>query len=412
MANRAGTALFGHAMCGQAQIFSISRPYLLCCWMTDITLKPTDPSRQGSDFWRQVLDSLTAEVAVMDRSGTIVAVNNAWTRFSADNGGSTRQTGVGANYLDVCRRIEGEDSHLAMQACRGIEQVLEGVRQVFDLEYPCHSSSEKRWFLLHVSPLKAEEDYVVTTHLPITDRKVAEQRLVVAGRLAAIGEAMQGLSHEGRNALQRAQAGMDLLRFHIAEDAEALELLGRIESAQHHLLRLYEEVKSYAAPITLSREPYALDQLVKEVWDSFASRAPQARFLNESRFLHLPEGRTPTCEIDVSAIRQVLQLVLENSLATGTDALEIEVTYVEDQLDGLPAVTIIVSDNGPGIRPEDWERVFEPFYTTKQRGTGLGLAVCRRIISAHRGRICFASPRKAGASLFITLPVHQRLSPD
>jgi PAS domain S-box-containing protein len=370
-----------------------------------------DTSRNEIDLWRQVLDSLTAEVAVLDSNGTIIAVNESWKRFAEGNGGVAEKTGVGVNYLQACRFDQQDDQMLAEQAREGIQQVLRGDREVFKLEYPCHSDSQQRWFLLHASTLRANQHYVVTTHLPITERKLTEQRLVIAERLAAIGEAMEGLSHEGRNALQRSQACIDLLRFHVAEDAEALDLLQRIESAQHHLLGLYEEVKSYAAPINLQRQAYDLSKLVDEAYVECGPLSPEADLLN------LRGGAEWVCEVDVVAVRQVFRLILENAIATGIDLTNpgadptrprIEISYVAERLDQSPAVTVIISDDGPGIPPDDRERVFEPFYTTKTRGTGLGLAVCRRIVSAHGGRISWGPPRLGGASIHISLPVDRR----
>lgn len=357
-----------------------------------------DRSRGSGDLWRQVLDSLTAELAVLDKRGTIIAVNDAWRRFAAENGGSPQKTGVGVNYLDVCRSAAGGDSLLAEQACCGIEQVFRRAREVFTLEYSCHSPAKQRWFLLSVSRLQAEDDFVVTTHLSITERKLTEQKLVMSERLAAIGEAMRGLTHEGRNALQRAQACIELLQVHVAEDSKALELLERIGNAQEHLLDLYEQVGSYAAPITLRPRTCRLSDLVDEVGATFASRAKLASFSN------LALGDNSNCDIDVSAIRQVLQIVFENSLATRSGSPEIEVSYIEDELDGSAAITVIVSDNGPGVSPEDREKVFEPFHTTKTRGTGLGLAIAKRIVTEHGGCISFGTPRRGGASVYITLP--------
>ncbi len=362
-------------------------------------------TRDANELSRRILDSLAAEVAVLDWTGTIIAVNDAWTRFSIENGGKPETAGVGVNYFEVCGSAHDVDALLAEQARNGIERVLDGSRESFKLEYPCHSPDQKRWFLMYVSPLKGEEGCAVTTHLPITERKLTEQRLVVAERLAAIGQAMQGLSHEGRNALQRAQASLDVLRLHIEDDADAVELLERIERGQDHLLSLYEEVRSYAAPISLGREPYPLDKLVDETWSGFARRFPRARFV------HVPRQGL-TCDIDVNSMRQVLQSVFENALTSGTALPGIEVCYLPDVLDEFPAVTIVVSDNGPGVPPEDREKVFEPFYTTKLRGTGLGLAVSKRIVSAHCGRICFGTPRREGASLYITLPVRRRPVPE
>ena len=84
-----------------------------------------------------------------------------------------------------------------------------------------------------------------------------------------------------------------------------------------------------------------------------------------------------------------------------------EFSYLPDELDGSPALTVIISDNGPGISGENREKVFEPFYTTKLRGTGLGLAISRRILLGHGGQIHVGVPRCGGTSICITLPTER-----
>ena len=363
-----------------------------------------DPSshateRSESNLPWQVLDSLTAGIAVVDNRGTICAVNEAWERFCKENGGSPQATGVGTNYLDVCRAATGEDSIFAQRACIGIEEVLNGSRETYKLEYPCHAPNQERWFLLFVSRLKDSADAVVTAHFSITERKLVERQLVEAERLAGIGQAMQGLSHEGRNALQRAQGCIDLLRQHVEHDPEATHLLERIEAAQHHLLGLYEEVKSYAAPITLKCRPYCLHEIVDEVWSALQPQWTRAKLK------HRRPAAESICYADAAAFSQVLRSLLENALTTGVQSPEIEVSYADSELNGKPAIMIIVDDNGPGLGAEHGERVFEPFFTTKQRGTGLGLAIARRIVSAHGGQIGFDPQRDQGASVRIILPL-------
>lgn len=347
---------------------------------------------------QQILDSLTAEVAVLDEQGAIVAVNKAWRQFAAENGGSEESTGVGVNYLEICRRCEDEDSLSGTVVSRGIEQVLEGKQDVFKFEYPCHCENEQRWFLLYVSRLDESDSFVVTAHLPITDRKLTEQRLVVAERLGAIGEAMQGLSHEGRNALQRAQAHIALLRLHVQDNPEALGLIQKIENAQDHLLALYEEVKSYAGPILLQVKPYRLDILAEEEWTIFQPSDEPVQFSLDNQSLNT------TCEIDAKLIGRVLREVFKNSVAACNDSPRLELNCFDDVLNGHPAISLVVSDNGCGVPEDDWDKAFQPFYTTKTHGTGLGLALSKRIVGEHHGRINFGPPRLGGASVYITLP--------
>ena len=124
---------------------------------------------------QKILDTLGAHIAVVDRSGRIVAVNRAWSRFADENAGLPEHTGVGTNYLDVCRRVKGRDVEDAGKSLAGLLAVLDGSRPEFHLEYPCHSPTERRWFLLHASPVSGSPGWAVTAHLTITERRLAEE---------------------------------------------------------------------------------------------------------------------------------------------------------------------------------------------------------------------------------------------
>ena len=92
------------------------------------------------------LNELPEEAAIVERSGTIVAVNSAWRRFAKDNGADPREVSEGTNYLDVCDGAGGEQSEYARSFAEGLRSVLAGTEERFALEYPCHSPTERRWF--------------------------------------------------------------------------------------------------------------------------------------------------------------------------------------------------------------------------------------------------------------------------
>lgn len=133
---------------------------------------------QSETFSRVILNSLAAQIAVLDKDGTILAVNEAWQHFAGDNGADmATQMGVGVNYLAVCRRAVGEDAGEAQAALAGIQAVLTGSQPSFSLEYPCHSPTAKSWFLLHVIPLSNEQAGAIVFHTNITERKQMELNL-------------------------------------------------------------------------------------------------------------------------------------------------------------------------------------------------------------------------------------------
>lgn len=124
---------------------------------------------------RAVFDSLVEHVAVLDREGIIVDVNTAWRRFVAANGGNADAI-VGTNYLQVCDTAQGRFCAEAGRMAHGLREILAGKEQEFHLEYPCHSPTEKRWFLVYARPWMQEGQIagVVVSHIPITQRKLAE----------------------------------------------------------------------------------------------------------------------------------------------------------------------------------------------------------------------------------------------
>ncbi|WP_051273637.1 PAS domain S-box protein [Desulfotruncus alcoholivorax] len=133
--------------------------------------------RQSRSFGFAVLNSLLAHIAVVDKQGNIVEVNEAWKQFGRENGAAEKTIlGINRNYLEECRRAAEAGCDTARKAFDGIKAVLDGTRGSFRLEYPCHSPSWKRWFNLNVTPLSGEPGGAVISHFNITERKKHEER--------------------------------------------------------------------------------------------------------------------------------------------------------------------------------------------------------------------------------------------
>jgi len=125
-----------------------------------------------------VLNSLTAHIAVLDARGTILAVNQAWERFATDNGGHDPSSYIGMDYLAVCERSAASDPDGTVQsALDGLRAVLRGEADSFLLEYPCHSPTEERWFCLRATRSSGTERLLVVAHENITLRRQSENAL-------------------------------------------------------------------------------------------------------------------------------------------------------------------------------------------------------------------------------------------
>ena len=129
-------------------------------------------------FNQAVRDSLTAHIAVMDANGVIVATNRAWDRFAIENGGSSPEKyGVGASYLDACAQAASTGDLLAQQALAGLQALRDGALDRFEIEYPCDSPSEKRWFAMHATRLGGGGRSLVVSHENITARMLAQEEI-------------------------------------------------------------------------------------------------------------------------------------------------------------------------------------------------------------------------------------------
>jgi len=127
-------------------------------------------------FARAILDSLAAHVAVIDEKGEITAVNESWRRFARlHHAGQADRTGLGTNYLEVCRTAIAAGDADAKAALAGIESVLTRRTREFLFEYPCRTASQENWYLMRVFPLARESGGAVISHVDITVRKQAEK---------------------------------------------------------------------------------------------------------------------------------------------------------------------------------------------------------------------------------------------
>ncbi len=136
---------------------------------------PETPKRLAA----AVLDSLAAQIAIVDETGTIVVVNRAWNDFAAANGADRDAVSPGTNYLHVCDLAEGPGADEAAAIAAGIRDVLAGRIETFELEYPCHSPQRWRWCAGRVTRLRdTGPPHAVIAHEDITPRKLAEHERV------------------------------------------------------------------------------------------------------------------------------------------------------------------------------------------------------------------------------------------
>lgn len=156
----------------------------------------TEPILYKNESLNQsILASLESHLAVLDKTGRIVAVNNAWLDYGRKNGAASAEAiGVGVNYLGVCRPAAEQGYEKAREMYDGIQAVLQGAKPYFEVEYPCHSPTEQHWFLMSVMPLVGDDKGIVVSHKEVTELKKVENALKDA--LSEIEELKDRLEQE------------------------------------------------------------------------------------------------------------------------------------------------------------------------------------------------------------------------
>jgi hypothetical protein len=319
-----------------------------------------------------------------------------WLRLEPDI--TAIQPATDVPYYKLCRGgRELSSTELPVQLAAQGQEVRDQEMEVL------HPDGELLHLLCQAAPLLDDQGQsrgAIAAFLDITERKRAQERLLQTERLAAIGQMMTGLAHESGNALARSRACLEMLTWEVQDRPEAMDLIGRIQKAQDHLQHLYEEVRGYAAPLRLDREILSVASVWRQAWENLAL-ARHGRWAT----LHEEVGDLdPQCAIDAFRLEQVFRNIFENALAACPDPVQVRVRCTAAVLEGKPALCVSVRDNGPGLTPEQRQRIFDPFYTTKTKGTGLGMAIAKRIVEAHGGRIATGAGTQPGAEIVLTLP--------
>lgn len=345
------------------------------------------------EFNDRVLDTSEAIILILDSNGNIVRYN----RFLEELSGYPLSEVIGRCWFTTF--LPEEDRAWVQAIFSRTVQFSESRGVLNPIRTRFGRLRQIRWSNSLLRDHAGQIQSVLSIGLDVTDLVDAQQRALQAERLATIGQTMAALAHESRNALQRIQAGVELLELDLGPNSQGLEDLRRIEKAAIDLRGLLEEVRSYAAPIQLDRAECSLANVWRRAWESLESeRKNRDAELLEN---HPNKSDSVMACVDATRLQQVFRNLFENSLSItpGPVRIRIACRSVGHQ------IVIQVSDNGPGISAEQQLHLFEPFYTTRPSGTGLGLAIAQRIIEAHEGTIVCASHKTTGAEFEIVLPI-------
>ncbi len=247
---------------------------------------------------------------------------------------------------------------------------------------------------------------VLASMSDITALKELQRKLIRSEQLAAIGELSAAIAHEIRNPLGAINTSVGILKDALQLSGEDRELMEIISEETMRLNKIIEDFLQYANPKKLKLKETNINHLLQEILLLFRERLNNGI---EQR-IHL-DAQLPLMLIDPNQIKQVLINIIKNAMEAmpGGGVLTILTRQAKNR-SGQDMVEILVKDTGCGIDPYDLKKIFQPFYSTKEKGAGMGLAICERIAQNHGGEIKVESRAGKGALFLLTLPMKLSLT--
>jgi two-component system sensor histidine kinase PilS (NtrC family) len=240
---------------------------------------------------------------------------------------------------------------------------------------------------------------VIALFQDLTEVHEMRERVRKADRLAAIGELSAGIAHELRNPLASISGSIEMLHTELKLDGENGRLMELIMRESDRLDRIISDFLDFAKIRQPKKLPARLEKCLSETMVLLKKNAEKSEGI--SIRLECAEDM-PLVYMDDEQMRQVFMNLAVNACEAMEKSGKLDVVAGPT---GAGQVRIAFCDSGPGISPEGIDRMFEPFFTSKEGGTGLGLAIANKIVAAHGGVIECRNREQGGAVFTITLPI-------
>jgi len=273
--------------------------------------------------------------------------------------------------------------------------------RVFDIKNSEHEIALKngRWVTLSTCPLGEQPGQIILLN-DVTDQKVLQNNLSQQQRLVTMGQTAASLAHQIRTPLSSAILYSSNLKRQNLTNNDRAALSEKLMARLRHLEHLVNDMLMYARGSNLSNTVFSLSDLVAELTQTIETHI-------EASHTQFEWKNSINNDVFLKGNRQMLISSLINLFVNAIQAMgENGNLLLKTKLDGNNLI-IEIQDDGTGIKKEDLKNVFEPFFTTRSDGTGLGLAVVRAVIHAHSGEISVAQVKPQGTIFNIQIPIFE-----
>ncbi|MFH1942960.1 MAG: GAF domain-containing protein [bacterium] len=346
--------------------------------------------KTSEERYRTLFESAGTSLVILDEEQRFRLVNHAFEMLS----GYPREALIGKmNFVPFITGSEREPEWI-------IEK-LKHPPQSWEAQFKDRNGEIKQ---IHITTSSIPESSDVLLSLSdMTQQRELERRLFRSEELAAIGELSAGIAHEIRNPLVAITTAVSLLKDESELSSEGQQLLDIVKEESDHLAAIVEDFLQFARP----KKPTFKEEDIRKLLNAVVKKYKD---LDENRvkWVERYEDSLPMVSID----RHQIQQVITNLLLNGLDAMQnggvLTIEARQEKSARQERVRILVSDSGVGIPDDEISKIFQPFYSMKEKGTGMGLAICRRIMEEHDGEIFVESEVGKGTMFSLLLPVHQK----
>ncbi len=341
------------------------------------------------EFQREILDNMNSGFLITDAHGNIAVLNKAARGILG-----LRNTDTGRPVSSVLKVPSGGESPIVTALRSGQDYVsyeFEALRATGDTVLLGLTTNRLR-------DASGDVTGMIASFTDLTEMHAMREELRRHDRLAVVGELAAGLAHEIRNPVAVIRGALEEMgRGGPLPPALEQKLRGMAIRESDHLNEIVTGFLNFAREPSRKREVIDVRNLVNEVADLIRRENAGAPGL-AVRTVCPQTVRRISC--DPSQMKQVFVNLGKNAVEAMHSRGTLEISVNE----GPGLVEVRFDDEGPGIEPEKIARIFEPFFTTKDTGTGMGLAVCMRIVTAHDGTLRATARREGGCSMRMTLP--------
>ncbi|MBN1967923.1 MAG: PAS domain S-box protein [Candidatus Delongbacteria bacterium] len=355
--------------------------------------------QETNNLLYSILESLVSGVIVFNRNKEVVIINNRASELL----GISKEEAIGLPFREIVRTDNDESETIIDRQYAG-ENVIEAELEIENFE-------NESFPVFYKASIMFDEDGDIRAYIHLFDDltgiKKMEEDVRKNKNLSEIGRMAAGIAHEIRNPLGGISGFATMLARDLKDNPELLDLVDQIKKGVKSLNEITTEVLAYTKPLKAKFIKLSFTDIANEMIRLISSEMDLLG-LEYEVVSDLSESAIPV-EIDYQMFHRILLNLLRNGFQSVKQPRKIVLGFQTryDIFNNLFHISI--SDNGSGINPEDVEKLFTPFFTTKAEGTGLGLAMVKRMIEAHNGTISVDSVVGRGTIFKLSIPITHEL---